>query len=218
MNLNQEHFKEKGYCLVKSAINNELRDFVTQYALFDELQNFTLDLGQVPGAHARYLDPAMETMLLVLQGVMEENTGLKLFPTYSYYRVYRNGQELTPHVDRPSCEISSTLCFNYSYNDNNYQWPIFMEGQPVNLSPGDLVIYKGCDLTHWREKFIPPNNEDSWHVQGFFHYVDANGPYADYKYDKRSHIGEPRAVPQILYPDKPYLRVNRDIYLKGHVR
>jgi hypothetical protein len=64
-----------------------------------------------------------------------------------------------------------------------------MNGNPVSLKPGDLVIYRGCDLSHWREE-VNATNEDSWHVQGFFHYVDKSGPYADYKFDKRDSIGE----------------------------
>jgi hypothetical protein len=188
MNTNIDKFKKDGYCVVKSAISDELRDFVTQYALFDEMQTFDgVGDEQIPNSHRKYADPAMETVLLTLQKTMEENTGLKLHPTYSYYRVYRNGDELKVHKDRPSCEISCTLCFNYDYDDNNYSWPIFMNGNPVVLKPGDMVIYRGCDLDHWREKFnyFTP----TWHVQGFFHYVDANGPYAEYKYDERTTIG-----------------------------
>lgn len=188
MNKNIEKFQQKGYCVVESAISTELRDFVTQYALFDEMQRFTPDEAQVVGAHARYADPAMETMLLHLHKLMEENTGLELDPTYSFYRVYRKGDELTAHTDRPSCEISCTMCFNYSYDDTQYQWPIFMNGYPADLKPGDLVIYRGCDLEHWREPFAV-QEEDAWHVQGFFHYVDKNGPYKDYKYDHRPSLG-----------------------------
>lgn len=187
---NQEIFKDKGYCIVKNAISEELRDFVTQYALFDEMQDFAPEgVGrQVQNAHSKYADPAMEVVLLHLHKTMEENTGLKLFPTYSFYRVYRPGDDLKIHKDRPSCEISCTLCFNYSYDDSKYQWPIYMNGNPVSLNPGDMVVYRGCDLDHWRDVF--DIDEDVWHVQGFFHYVDQNGPYSDYKYDKRSTIGE----------------------------
>jgi hypothetical protein len=186
---NVETFKEKGYCVIKNAISNELRDFITQYALFDEMQDFTPDSHQVVGAHSKYADPAMESILLLLHPIMEDNTGLKLFPTYSFYRVYRPGDILTPHTDRPSCEISATMCFNYSYNDTEFNWPIFVDDGKVVLEPGDMVIYRGCDLNHWRDEF-KHNNDAVWHVQGFFHYVDANGPYTDYKYDKRTLIGE----------------------------
>lgn len=194
--MTQDKFKEKGYCVVRNAVSPELRDFVTQYALFDEMQDFLPDEAQVPGAHNKYGDPAMEAMLLNLHSLMEENTGLKLFPTYSFYRVYRNGNELKKHKDRPSCEISCTVCFNYSYDDSKYSWPIFVNGYAADLKPGDLVIYRGCDLEHWREPFNI--QEDAWHVQGFFHYVDANGPYTSYKYDGRNTVGEIR--PDLVEP------------------
>jgi hypothetical protein len=182
-----EEFKEKGYAVVKNAVTKELRDFITQYALFDEMQDFQTDGGQVPNAHAKYGDPAMETMLLHIHPTMEENTGLELYPTYSFYRVYRNGDELTPHKDRPSCEISCTVCFNYSYDDSKYTWPIYMDGYEVNLKPGELIIYRGTELEHWRNSFNI--QEDAWHVQGFFHYVDKNNINAEYKFDKRESLG-----------------------------
>lgn len=185
---NLKNFKEKGYCIIRSAISEELRDFVTQYALFDEMQDLITGDSQVPGAHSKYADPAMETILINLQETMEKNTGLKLFPTYSYYRVYRPGDDLKQHTDRESCEISATLCFNYSYDDKKMQWPIFMNGAKVVLNPGDMVIYRGCELPHWREEFIA--SESDWHVQGFFHFVDQNGPYSEFKYDRRDTIGE----------------------------
>jgi hypothetical protein len=184
---NSEIFKQTGYCSVNSIISTELRDFVTQYALFDEMRNFSATDSQVSGAHSKYADPAMETVLMILHPLMEENTGLKLYPTYSYYRVYRKGDILHPHLDRPSCEISTTVCFNYNYQDSKTNWPIYMDGNKVLQNPGDAVIYRGCDLSHWREEL--QCEDDDWHVQGFFHYVDVNGPYSNYKYDRRQSIG-----------------------------
>jgi hypothetical protein len=190
-------FNKFNFCLVKSAISAELRDFITQYALFDEMQNFQAEKNmfdgylnaQVPDAHSKYADPAMEALLLQLQPILEENTGLKLFPTYSYFRVYRNGDSLAPHRDRPACEISATICFNFNYNDPSYTWPIYIENTRISMDPGDMVIYKGCDLNHWRDELQVDDN--SWHVQGFFHFVDQQGPYTSEKFDKRDTIGAP---------------------------
>ena len=207
----QKNFKQEGYTVVKSAIPADLRDFITQYALFDEMQDFSPDGIQVPDAHAKYGDPAMETLLLYLQDVMEEHTGLELLPTYSFYRVYRNGDELTIHKDRPSCEISATICFNYNYDPEIYEWPIFMDGKRVVLEPGDMVIYRGCDLDHWREKF-DYIDKDVWHVQGFFHYVDKHGPYPEYKFDKRNSLGElssNKPSTQVVVPPKPYIQYTK---------
>lgn len=186
---NIKTFESKGYCVVKSALSKEIVDFVTQYALFDEMQDFQPDPAQVPGAHSKYSDPAMETILIKLHETMEKNTGLTLYPTYSFYRVYRPGDILHPHTDRESCEISATVCFNYNYpDDDSYTWPITIDGYDVVLEPGDMVIYRGIDLTHSRNLFSL-NSEEAWHVQGFFHYVNVQGPYASFKWDKRLSLG-----------------------------
>lgn len=185
--MSKKDFEENGYTIVKNAVSKELVDFITQYALFDEMQNFNPDLSQVVGAHAKYADPAMETLLLNLQPLIEKETGISVYPTYSFYRVYRPGDELAIHKDRPSCEISITISLGYDYNGADYSWPIFVDGKPCVLEPGDLVCYRGVDLDHWREKFIAPDN--SWHVQAFLHYVDINGPYSEYKFDKRESVG-----------------------------
>jgi hypothetical protein len=189
MSETSEKFKKNKYVVVRLAIDSDLQDLVTQYALFDEIQDFHPDIDHVVGAHFKYADPLTETLLLTLQPIMEENTGLKLLPTYSFFRVYRPGDELTPHTDRPSCEISATVCFNFFYNDPNYSWPIFMDDKPIELHPGDMAIYRGCEVNHWREKLTA--SEGAWHVQGFFHYVDANGPHTKWKFDRRENIGDP---------------------------
>ena len=192
---NLDIFNKHGFCLVKSAVSVELRDFITQYALFDEMQDFqaestlTPNNAQVPNAHSKYADPAMESMLLHLQDTMEKNTGLKLHPTYSYYRIYRAGDSLAPHKDRAACEISATVCFNYEYDVLDYSWPIYINNTKIVLEPGDMAIYRGCELEHWRDGLQV--GENSWHVQGFFHFVDQDGPNAEYKFDKRESIGLP---------------------------
>ena len=95
---------------------------------------------------------------------MCEKTNLKLVPTYSYTRLYSYGSVLKRHKDRKSCEISTTL------NLGGDSWPIYLKKEnkkeiKVNLKPGDMLIYSGCDLEHWRDKFT--GNECG---QVFLHY------------------------------------------------
>jgi hypothetical protein len=192
--MKKNSFEQNKYILIENAIEKNLKNFITQYALFDEMQNFMPEknkggVGQVPNAHSKYADPAMESLLLQLLPLMQEKTNLKLYPTYSYYRVYRKGDILLPHTDRPSCEISTTVCLNYSYDPEEYSWPIIMDKNTIHMKSGDIVVYRGIDLEHSRDEFMPPY-EDDWHVQAFLHYVDANGPYSEYKYDKRNSVGE----------------------------
>jgi|TARA_B110000305_G_C19462023_1_gene655154 hypothetical protein len=184
--MSKKQFKDNGYCIVKNAVSKELRDFITQYVFFDEMQSDAAGDTQVPNSVAKYGDPAMESLLVLLKEQLENATGLTLDPTYSYYRIYGQGDTLEKHIDRPSCEISCTVCFNYSYD--NYEWPIYMDGKPAVLAPGDMVVYRGMDLEHWRDA-LDIVDEDAWHVQGFFHYVDTTGPYKEFKWDKRESIG-----------------------------
>lgn len=187
----QKDFNDVGYVHVKNVVNKSIVDLVSEYALNDQLQNFSPELEgqQIPGTHSVYADPLMEALLKMMHPVMESVTGLTLYPTYSYYRVYKPGDELVKHRDRESCEISTTICFNFDYKEltGKYDWPIWMIDKAVVMEPGDMVAYHGCDLTHWREPFNVP--EGSWHVQAFLHYVDANGPHAEFKYDRRQSLG-----------------------------
>jgi hypothetical protein len=59
-----------------------------------------------------------------------------------------------------------------------------MEGKKVILQPGDMVIYRGCDIKHWRDPY-----DGNQQIQVFLHYVDVNGKYADHKFDKRPMLG-----------------------------
>jgi len=157
---------------------------------------------QVPGAYSKYSDWAMETLLMHMIPIMKEKTGMELVPTYSYTRLYEKGNTLHRHKDRPSCEISTTLHLGGD------EWPIFMDptgadnviderkniikpeapkGVRVDLKVGDMLIYCGCELEHWREPF-----EGKVCSQVFLHYNHANGPYAKTNlFDRRPMLGIP---------------------------
>jgi len=158
---------------------------------------------QVPGCYTRYADWVMETLLQYMRPIMKAKTGMDLVPTYSYTRLYEKGNILRRHKDRPSCEISTTLHLGGD------EWPIFLDpsgadfvinefkqtiksgapkGVRVDLKVGDMLIYSGCELEHWREPF-----EGTVCSQVFLHYNHANGPFAETNlYDKRPLLGIPR--------------------------
>ena len=184
-------FKKNKYTVLKNAISKELAAFVYQYflnkrevarVLFDQkyISPYTDYWGvwndqQVPNTYSHYADMVMETLLQEVKPVMEKHTGLKLSETYSYARIYKKGDVLARHKDRYSCEISTTL------NLGGDPWPIYLDptgkvsqaGIEVNLDPGDMLIYSGCDLEHWREEF---NGQDCGQV--FLHYNKANSKNA----------------------------------------
>ena len=156
---------------------------------------------QIPHTYSQYSNIAMETLMLKCQPKMEEATGLELYPAYTYARIYKKGDELKRHKDRFSCEISTTM--NLAGDD----WPIYLspnenvcipngknitpeskaKGIKVDLKQGDMLVYSGCELEHWREKF-----KGKECVQVFLHYNNRKTPGARYNmFDKRPHLGLP---------------------------
>ena len=193
------------YKIIKQAISKELAEFVYSYFLnkrkvamrfFDDryISPFATEFGvwsdeQVPETYSHYADIAMETLLEKLKPLMEKESGLKLNETYSYARIYKKGDELKRHKDRYSCEVSTTL------NIGGDEWPIYLEpsgeegkeGIKVILNQGDMLVYKGCDVEHWREKFEGKNCG-----QVFLHYNDVSDEKAEQnKYDGRPCLGLP---------------------------
>ena len=201
-------FKKKKYTVIRQAISKDLASFIANYfciqkQVYDTCQKekyfspFENIIGfyekgsnaQVPNTYAHYGSIVMDTLLLKCQPSMEKATGLKLYPAYTYARIYKKGDELKRHKDRFSCEISTTM------NLGGDDWPIYLEpsgkenkkGVKVDLKPGDMLVYRGCDLEHWRDKF-----KGKECVQVFLHYNDRNTPGAkDNMFDGHRHLGLP---------------------------
>jgi len=177
-------FKEKGYIVRKKLLDVSMTRALCRYVhKRDELGLLGAD-QQVPESPAAYGDTNMEILLVKIRPSVEQVTGLQLFPTYSYYRLYKHGAELRRHVDRPACEISVSLNLGQAPED---PWPLWLRGAQgvyaAYLQPGDAVIYRGMECEHWREPFPGKSL-----AQVFLHYVDANGAHTDWKFDKRSAL------------------------------
>ena len=183
-------------------------DFMMKYNKVNPCNPFigTRTDQQVPGCYSKYSDWVMETLLQYMRPIMKAKTGMDLLPTYSYTRVYEKGNILKRHKDRPSCEISTTLHLGGDL------WPIFLDpsgadfviygkgeedksvkpgapkGIQIDLKVGDMLIYSGCELEHWREPF-----QGNVCSQVFLHYNHANGPFAKTNlFDKRPMLGIPK--------------------------
>ena len=210
-------FKTKKYQVIKGALSKELSNFIFNYMMLQRdavdfmMKNNKVNpanpfMGnrtdhQIPGAYSKYADWVMETLLQYMRPIMKTKTGMDLVPTYSYTRLYEKGNILHRHKDRPSCEVSTTLHLG------GEEWPIYLDptgadfvidkqtikpgapkGMRVDLKVGDMLIYAGCDLEHWREPF-----EGKVCSQVFLHYNHANGPFAKTNLlDGRPILGVPR--------------------------
>ena len=212
-------FKKNKYTVIRQAISKDLAGFISNYFLMQKqvydtckatrylspfeniIGNYENDQEQIPNTYSQYGNIAMETLLLKCQPAMEKATGLKLYPAYTYARIYKKGDILKRHKDRFSCEISTTM------NLGGDDWPIYLEPDPkkggvkpgkgyvsdntkgikVDLKQGDMLVYSGCELEHWREKF-----KGKECIQVFMHYNNRKTPGAkDNMFDKRPHLGLP---------------------------
>ena len=209
-------FKKNNYMVIRKAIDPKIAEFVMNYfmmkrqvarTMFDEryISPFTTEWGvwndqQAPETYSHYGDIAMETLLLAVLPKMEKETGLSLYPTYAYARIYKNGDILKRHKDRFSCEISTTM------NLGGDKWPIFIEPNPkkgkdgkdgyeseytegvkVDLKPGDMLVYKGNLCEHWRDQF---DGKDC--AQVFLHYNNQKTKGSKKNlFDGRKHLGLP---------------------------
>ena len=212
-------FKEKKYTIIRNAISYELANFGYNYLLLKReavawmhennyISKFTPLFGtwtdkQVTNTYSIYSDMFMETLMMKVLPIMQQRTDMNLIPCYTYTRIYKKGDILKRHSDRPSCEISTTLHLGGD------PWTIFLDptgqktvineekqiikpnapkGIPVDLEIGDMLVYSGCDLEHWREPFEGDNCG-----QVFLHYNNIDGPFGiDNKFDKRPLLGIPK--------------------------
>lgn len=152
---------------------------------------------QCPKSEAIHGSATFDKLLVDLLPHFEAASGKKLYPTYSYARLYAPGDELKNHTDRPSCEISATVTLGFDGD----VWPIFMGNEDksiknkIKMKVGDAVMYRGCEIHHWRKKYT----QGKWQAQVFLHYVDANGPHAEWKFDKRPGLNLPVEDQELRY-------------------
>jgi len=209
-------FKKNKYVIIKQAISKDLATFIYNYFLMKKqvydtclnqryispyevlLGEYEAPDGQIPHTYSHYSDIAMETLMLKCQPIMEKTTGLKLNPAYTYARIYKKGDVLKRHKDRFSCEISTTMTLGGD------PWPIYLEpsgkeglkGIKVDLKQGDMLVYSGCELEHWRTKF---KGKDCCQV--FLHYNNKKTPGSSQNlFDRRPHLGLPGWFKKVKLP------------------
>jgi hypothetical protein len=183
-------FKENGYYIIRNFLDPDFVAFINQY-FFTRINAGQAELGdsQAPNSYAFYGDPLMDTILGESTEKLSKVAEYSLLPTCSYTRLYGKGDELLIHRDRPSCELSGTIALGIPAGEKIN--PIYFsvnqdksDAIEIKLNPGDLCLYHGCDLYHWREPFT-----QKWYLQSFLHYVNADGPHKNNLYDGRPYLG-----------------------------
>lgn len=186
-------FKENGYEVVKNVISEQLLQHLKtefellkniEFLLSKEKNPYAFGDEQSPKSFSVYSALCFESLALQLNDLVSDITGFDLVPTYTYARIYYNGAILEPHTDRKSCEYSTTICI-----DSTDIWDFcirdkFEKENILKLNPGDMCVYSGCELEHWRYPYTGTQQ-----IQCFLHYINSKGPYKEFKYDKRPIMG-----------------------------
>lgn len=201
MSVTQEYFERNGYVVLQDVLPIQVCNQLVDHMFELQKQGKLIKDEQCPLSDSIYGDEIFTNLLHKFAEPIGEKVGRKLIPTYTYSRIYRTGEILKRHKDRPACEISATLTLGYKAKK---VWPIFFDEEKetaVDLEIGELAVYQGCEILHWRPAF-----KGEWHVQVFLHYVDADGPYAHHANDdfrkmqennqekpkdKKSHVKKP---------------------------
>ena len=198
-------FKDKGFEVIRNAISQDLVEHLVTLIDFQknecyrhkrptEMHPYPWRDTQIEKCFAAYSPPYGDSVLKNLRGQLSEVTGTTLLECYSYARIYFKGASMVKHIDRPSCEISATLALKKVKD-----WPIFIRDRDrneygINLNPGDIMVYRGNILPHWRNEL-----EEEYHYQMFLHYVNKHGPYADTnEYDGRDSLGSHHVVRETI--------------------
>ena len=191
---------------IKEFLPKQISDICYSYCVlkFSNKNKFEID-SQTNSLIAEYSDYLMETIMQASVPVIEQNVGKKLWPTYSYLRIYDKDSDLPVHVDRPSCEYTVALCLgadpinvpyeifvgeeddssDYKYYDDKKEYKRYRIDHKFAMLTNNAVIFKGMNKIHWREMC-----KHDHFITVFLHYVDQEGQYKEHKLDKRSMLGE----------------------------
>tara|TARA_S200002703_G_scaffold120677_1_gene106511 strand:+ start:570 stop:1169 length:600 start_codon:yes stop_codon:yes gene_type:complete len=191
---------------INEFLPKQILNLVYSYSIlkYSNQKQFKID-AQTNSLISEHGDYLMETLMDMSTSVVEQNVGKKLWPTYSFFRIYDKGSDLKIHTDRESCEYTVALCLgadpidqpyeifvgeedetsDYKYYNNEEEYKRYRIDHKFPMIPNNAVVFKGMDKIHWREMCTHDH-----FMTVFLHYVDQEGPYKEFKFDKRNYLGE----------------------------
>jgi len=204
-----KEFKENGFVVVRNFFSKELINIATEYFKLNyQVSKFKKETKSslewdTGSSYIYYGDVLCESILLSHGQKISNFLGFNLSPTYAFARIYEKGDVLIPHVDRKSCEISVTCpifisddkpseIYISNYTTKSYPGRVRLtydevrnnKFTKVELYPGDVLFYKGCEHYHWRDPLNSP-----YLIQFFMHAVQTDGEYKECIYDTRPIMG-----------------------------
>ena len=188
-------FEQRGYFVIRNAISfetaklmsiefNMIRDNVFFENGIDPNSIGYKNDWLVKNSFSWYSPFCFESLMVLLQPKIELVIGKKLYPTYSYARIYYKGAELIKHTDRHNSDYAVTITIDTDTTETE-PWYIYMEDKSgtenqLVLNVGDLCVYKGNEIRHWRNPYSGQKQ-----IQAFMFYSE--DPLQ--KYDGRPMLG-----------------------------
>ncbi len=205
-----ETYRNGGADLIRGLLSPEVANALARQIAIGVAQGGTRwlvppSIGSKPCYEVSCMEwPVLLTFLWGMTPRIEEIAGVRLLPTYSYFRTYQRGDICRIHADRPACEHSLSLTLAYA---DGLAWALEVANQPVRehqrqtlrgdddfgdeahsaleMQPGDGVVYRGYDYRHGRTT----PNPNRWSAHLFMHWVDRDGPYHDQIFDGKPLSG-----------------------------
>ena len=116
-------FQEQRHVYLSGAVSRDKCEELTNH-MFRLFEEGKLEKDpQCPLSDSIYGDPIFDNLAASLAPALSKQLGVEVLPTYTYCRIYRPGEILVRHRDRPSCEISGTMTLGF--DDSSGIWPIF---------------------------------------------------------------------------------------------
>jgi hypothetical protein len=129
---------------------------------------------QVERRHGWHNEPIARFFHHQLTGLVARVAGEPVKPAYCYASAYRSGAALSAHFDRRQCEYTLSVLVDHSGAAAGEPWPLFFQAPSgkvsAALAPGDGVLFRGCELPHWREAAHSRFDQ----TMLLFHYVPAS--------------------------------------------
>lgn len=175
----------QGVKVIKSVISEREIDVFYRYLAI------AVNMGTLKGntdsaeAHMYFAVPLGEAMMSHFCSLMREVTGEDVYPSYSFLWNYKKGYVLPKHKDRNSVDYIISIGI-HSHEES--EWSIFVDGNEIHLSVGDIMILDGKKFEHWRDA-CPYENR----LQLILCYTRDKKQ----RFDKREHLGfDP--VPEVI--------------------
>lgn len=180
-----QEFWDRGYIVIDDLLDPDQVEFVSKGMDVSKKSGLIRDRGAkfISEAEDEYSPILGELLLRDCRAKIEQAVGRELLQSYAYWRIYRKGAELTPHIDRESSELAVSITIRT--DPDSQIWPINVDdlhGNEANipLPPGSGIVYLGHTVTHWREKL-----EAETHKQLMLFYVLKEGDFSAHIFDGR---------------------------------